>query len=300
MDMLEYMERFGTEEKCRQHLFESRWSDGFKCPKCEYGEYFDIKSRNLYQCKSCNHQVSVTAGTIMDKTRTPLRKWFLAFYYMSEDKRGISALALKSKISVAYQTAWSMCQKIRHAMGERDKDYKLDGIVEIDEAFFGSPTEGGKRGRGTDKTAVFVSISLTKDGNPEFAKMKVVEVEEGESVDGKTALSFANESIVKGSEIRTDGLNIYNVLSKNGYILSQKNYDPKNQPEHLHWTHIIISNVKALIEGTFHGLDALHLQRYLNEFCYRFNRRWFTSGIFSRLVNACASSRKITFHELAG
>ena len=120
MDMLEYMEKFGTEEKCRQHLFESRWSDGFKCPKCEHDEYFDIKSRNLYQCKSCNHQVSVTAGTIMDKTRTPLRKWFLAFYYMSEDKRGISALALKSKISVAYQTAWSMCQKIRHAMGERD------------------------------------------------------------------------------------------------------------------------------------------------------------------------------------
>jgi len=300
MDMLEYMEKFGTEEQCRKYLFESRWPEGFKCPKCEHNKYFDIKSRNLYQCKACNHQVSVTAGTIMDKTRTPLRKWFLAFYYMSEDKRGISALTLQKKISVAYQTAWSMCQKIRHAMGERDSDYKLDGIVEIDEAFFGSPTEGGKRGRGTDKTAVFVSISLNKGGNPEFVKMKVVESDEGESVDGKTALEFVSESIIKGSEIRTDGLNIYNVLSKHGYTLNQKNYDPKKQPEHLHWTHIIISNAKALIEGTFHWLDALHLQRYLNEFCYRFNRRWFKSGIFPRLVNARVSSRNITFHELIG
>ena len=131
MDMLEYMEKFGTEEKCRQHLFESRWSDGFKCPKCEHGEYFDIKARNLHQCKSCNHQVSVTAGTIMDKTRTPLRKWFLAFYYMSEDKRGISALALKNKISVACQTAWSMCQKIRHAMGERDNESNVSSLNRV-------------------------------------------------------------------------------------------------------------------------------------------------------------------------
>ena len=300
MDILEYMDSFGTEEQCREYLFKNRWPKGYQCPKCGHGDYFDIKSRNLYQCKSCTHQASVTAGTIMDKTRTPLKKWFLAFYYMSEDKRGISALALKRKISVSYQTAWSMCQKIRHAMGKQDEKYKLSGIVEIDEAFFGSPTEGGKRGRGTDKTAVFVSVSLTEDGKPEYAKMKVVETDEGESVNGKTALAFANESIAKGSEIRTDGFNIYNVLAEHGYSLTKKVYDPKNQPEHLHWTHIIISNVKSLIEGTFHGLDAIHLQRYLDEFCYRFNRRWFSSGVFARLVKACAFSPKIPFHELIG
>ena len=118
----------------------------------------------------------------MDKTRTPLKKWFLAFYYMSEDKRGISALSLKSKIKVSYQTAWSMCHKIRSAMGERDSNYQLNGTVEIDEAFFGSPTEGGKRGRGTDKTAVFVSVSLTNEGKPEYAKMKVVEIEENDTM----------------------------------------------------------------------------------------------------------------------
>jgi transposase-like protein len=234
----------------------------------------------------------------MDKTRTPLVKWFLALYLISEDKRGISALSLMDKIDVAYNTAWTMCHKIRHAMGERDEEYKLNGKIELDEAFFGSPTEGGKRGRGTDKTAVYVSVSLTEDGNPKFAKMKVVESDENESVDGNTVRKFADATIAKGSEIHTDGLNIYNQLSENGYTHLQKEFDPKNQPEHLHWTHIVISNVKAFIQGTFHGLDSMHLQRYLNEFCYRFNRRWFKSGVFSRLVKACAMSTKITYNEL--
>jgi hypothetical protein len=126
----------------------------------------------------------------MDKTRTPLRKWFLAFYYMSEDKRGISALSLKSKIKVSYQTAWTMCHKIRHAMGERDESHAISGIIELDEAFFGAPTEGGKRGRGTDKAAVFVSLSLTKDEKAGYAKMKVVEPSSGESVDSETAQKF--------------------------------------------------------------------------------------------------------------
>jgi len=294
------MDNYGTEEQCREHLFNSRWPEGFVCPRCGHKEYFNVDSRNLYQCKSCKYQASVTAGTIMDKTKTPLRKWFMAIYFMSEDKRGISALSLKGKIKVAYQTAWSMCQKIRKAMNERDGNYKLGGIVELDEAFFGSPTEGGKRGRGTDKTAVFVSISLADDGKPGFAKMKVVETDEGESVNGETAKKFVDEAIAKGSEIHTDGLNIYAALAEDGYQLIQKKYDPETDPEHLHWTHIIISNAKALIDGTFHGLDAIHLQRYLNEFCYRFERRWFTSGVFSRLVIACAKSDKVTYNELIG
>jgi transposase-like protein len=295
MNIIEFSEKYGTEEKCREYLFNTRWSEGFICPKCEHGEYFDIKSRNLYQCKKCNHQASVTAGTIMDKTRTPLVKWFMAMYLMSEDKRGISALSLMDKIGVAYQTAWSMCHRIRQAMGDRDEKYHLTGKVELDDSFFGSPTEGGKRGRGTEKTAVLTSVSLDCEGKPEFVKMKVVE-----SVDGESVKEFAGDSIAKGSEIITDGLNVYTPLSSNGYTLNQKIFDPKNEPEHLHWIHIIISNVKSFISGTFHGLDSLHLQRYLNEFCYRFNRRYFKSGVFSRLVNACACSPKFTYHDLIG
>ena len=120
MNIAEFQERYGTEEQCRQYLFEKRWGDGFVCPKCGYSEFFNIQARHLYQCKSCNHQVSVTAGTIMDKTRTPLVKWFMAFYLMGENNNGISALALAKRIGVAYYTAWTMCHKIRYMMGTRN------------------------------------------------------------------------------------------------------------------------------------------------------------------------------------
>jgi len=131
MTLIEFQKRFGTEEQCREYLYKTRWSEGFECPKCGYKEYFNIGSRHLYQCKACNHQVSVTAGTIMDRTRTPLVKWFLAMYLFSKDKRGISALALKSELGIAYNTAWTMSHKIRHAMSRRKGHYMLNGIVEI-------------------------------------------------------------------------------------------------------------------------------------------------------------------------
>jgi transposase-like protein len=295
MTLIDFQTNFGTEEQCRQYLFNKRWPEGFVCPKCGHKEHFNIACRHLYQCKACDHQASVTAGTIMDKTRTPLVKWFLAMYLMAEDKRGISALSLKSKLGISYNTAWTMSHKIRHAMGKRDEKYTLNGIVEMDEAFFGGPTEGGKRGRGTEKTAVIVSISLSNDGKPQFAKMEVIE-----TVDRKTIEGFAERSVSKGSEIHTDGLSIYAGLAQKGYTLVKQNYTPKNQPKHLHWSHIIISNAKAFINGTFHGLDSIHLQRYLDEFCYRLNRRWFGLNIFSRILNASILAGKITGHELLG
>lgn len=185
MTQIEYQEKYGTEAQCREYLFNKRWPEGFICPKCGNKEYFNIKSRSLYQCKSCNHQASVTAGTIMDKTRTPLVKWFLAIYLMTADRRGISALALKSRLGISYDTEWKMCHKIRFAMGMKDADYTLSGIVEMDEAFFGASSEGGKRGRETDKTAVIVSVSFTEDGKPQYARMEAVE-----SVDSETVKEF--------------------------------------------------------------------------------------------------------------
>lgn len=293
MTLLEFQAKYATEEQCRQYLYETRWPDGFICPRCQHAEYFNVASRGLYHCKSCNYQASLTAGTIFDKTRTPLVKWFLAIYLCSSDKRGISALALQSKIGVAYFTAWTMLQKIRHAMGQREESQYLSGIVEIDEAFFGAPTEGGKRGRGSDKTPVLISVSLNKEEKPRMARMKVVS-----TVDGVNVSDFVNDHVVKGSEIRTDGYNIYSGVSDLGYTHIRKIYDPKKQPKHLHWLHIIISNAKSFIDGTYHGLDKKHLQRYLDEFCYRFNRRWAENGLFSKLLFACVVAPKITYHEV--
>jgi transposase-like protein len=293
MTMQEFQEQFGTEEACREYLYKKRWPNGFVCPKCGQTEHFNIKSRNRYQCKACNRQTTVTAGTIMDKTRTPLTKWFAAMYLVAEDKRGLSAMALQRKIGVAYLTAWTMLQKIRSAMSSRDEKYMLDGIVEMDEGFFGGTAEGSKRGRGTEKTAVLVSVSLSEWGKPKFARMKILE-----SVDGKAVKAFSKEHVKTGSEIKTDGLNIYNCLAKEGFIHTAIPFDAKKQPEHLHWTHIIISNAKAFVQGTFHGLDAKHLQRYLDEFCYRLNRRYLAHDIFSHLANACALAPPKPYYAL--
>jgi transposase-like protein len=295
MTMEEYQKQFGTEEACRAYLFGKRWPAGFVCPKCGHTEYFDVKSRNKYQCKKCNYQATVTAGTIMDKTRTPLTKWFSAMYLVAEDKRGLSALALQKKIGVAYFTAWTMLQKIRFAMGNRDKKYMLEGIVEMDEGFFGGSAEGSKRGRGTEKAAVLVSVSLTELGKPKFARMQTLE-----TVDGDAVKAFSREHVMPGSEIRTDGLNIYNCLTKEVFIHTTIPFDAKKRTEHLHWTHILISNAKAFVQGTFHGLDAKHLQRYLDEFCYRLNRRYFAHDIFSHLANACALAPPKPYHALIG
>jgi transposase-like protein len=137
MGIAEFIEKFNTEEKCRDYLYQIRWPDGFVCPKCgAKDEPFQIKSRNQYQCRHCNHQTSVTANTVMDKTRTPLTKWFLAIYLMGADKRGCSALRLKRELKIAYDTAWTMSHKIRKAMGDRDAMYLLQGSVEMDEGFF--------------------------------------------------------------------------------------------------------------------------------------------------------------------
>jgi transposase-like protein len=297
MTLTGFFERFATEEACRGYLYKKRWPKGFVCPKCgESGEPYNIISRNLFQCKHCNHQTSVTAGTIMDKSRTPLRKWFLAIYLISSDKRGCSALRLKRELEISYDTAWVMSHKIRNAMKKRDGDYKLCEYVEVDEGFFGSPSEGkGKRGRGTEKTPVVVGLSLDRSGRPEFIKAKVLG-----KVDGASIASVAGETMQPGAIISSDGLSAYKKLTQSGFGHQPVNYDPKEYPDHLKWLHVVISNMKAFLNGTYHGVPQKYLQAYIDEFCYRFNRRFWTGQLFARTLTACACASPFTRYELTG
>ncbi len=297
MSLTEFFEKFDTEETCRQYLYAKRWPDGFVCPKCGAGgEPFQIVSRHIYQCKHCNHQTSVTAGTVMDKSQTPLRKWFLAIYLMSTDKRGCSALKLKRELKIAYDTAWTMSHKIRNAMKQRDEGYQLSGYVEMDEGFFGSPSEGeGKRGRGTDKAPVVIGLSLDEEGNPEYVKARVLETVNSESV-----VEFAQTAVEEGSSIASDGLAVYKKLAEAGYIHLPENFNAVENPEHLKWLHIVIGNLKAFINGTYHGVAKLHMQAFLDEFSYRFNRRFWPSQLFARTLVACASASPFTRYDLIG
>ena len=293
ISFFEFTQKFSTEEACREHLFQLRWPNGFVCPKCSHNECYSLKTRHIHECKKCHYQASVTSGTVMDRTRVPLRKWFWAIYFMSTDKRGHSALQLQKEIGVSYSTAWFMLHRIRKAMIEKDWDYKLSGIVETDEAFFGAPTHGGKRGRGTEKTKVIVSVSLSDDdNNPLFAKM-----ETAKKLDADTINAFAENNVEEGSVILSDGSSSYPQLNQRGYKHIGK-ANSEGDKEYLKWLHTIISNAKSFIEGTFHGLDEKHMDLYLAEFCYRFNRRFWPDQIFNRLASACLRCARISYTEL--
>lgn len=297
INLFQFQKAFQTEEACHRHLYDMKWPEGFRCPKCQHAKAYEIKTRKLplYECANCGHQTTVTAGTIFEKTRTDLVKWFWAIFLIAHDKRGVSATFLASELGIAYQTAWTIQHKIRKVMGDRDSSYILSGIVELDDAFFGAPTEGGKRGRGTKQTPVLVALSLDKKGCPKYLKMQVIP-----DVKGTTLIDFAQKYIEAGTIISSDKYRSYQVLAKNGYQHEAKHFNLMENPDHLKWLHTVISNAKAFIGGTYHGLDSKHLQAYLNEFCYRFNRREFKNEVFNRLVQCCISSMTITYHELVG
>jgi len=230
----------------------------------------------------------------MHGSHTPLHKWFWAVYLTAQDKRGISALRLKRELEVAYQTAWTMLHKIRRAMEAREEGYYLAGIVEVDETYIGGPSEGGKRGRGTEKTPVQAALSLDTQGHPEYVKMRVMK-----DLTKETIVEFVEGNIAEGSVINTDGYRSYvAALAEGRYRHQPKKYDLKEHPDHLKWLHQIIGNAKAFIVGTYHGLREKHLQAYLSEFCYRTNRRHFEGQIFNRLLNACMRTPTITYQSL--
>ena len=262
MPLGEFLNRFRTEERCRDYLAAQRWPDGFVCPKCGHKHGCRL-SNGLYQCTHCHRQTSVTAGTVLHRSHVSLRKCFLAFYLVSRDKRGISAVLLSGQIGVTYKTAWSMLRRIRSAMGQRDSAHILSGVVELDDAYLGGPKAGSKRGRGTEKAKIFIALSLEKYGNPQYLKMRVTK-----NIKQASVKKFANAAVKKGSIIRSDGYRSY-VPVLGDYTHEHRNYDPNSGM--LHWLHIVLSNPKAFILGTYHGLPTAHLQPYLDEFSFRFS-----------------------------
>lgn len=281
ISIIEFTRRYSTEEACREHLAEQRWPEGFVCPCCGNAHAHQL-SNGRYQCSKCRHQTSVTAGTFMHRSHVSLKKWFLAFYFVTQDKRGVSATQLSFLIAVTYKTAWFMLRRIRKAMGQRDERYLLDGVVEFDDTYFGGPTVGKKRGRGTEKAKAFVALSLDNDNNPKFLKIGVTD-----NIKKLSVKKFAKNAIQPGSAVISDGYRSYVPALKN-YHHQPKPYDP-NSGE-LMWLHTIIGNAKAFILGTYHGLPKQNLSDYLNEFCFRFNRRNFVTDLYDHLAAAMLAS----------
>lgn len=292
MSLFEFHQRFPTEKECAEHLFKLRWPDGFICPRCKCQKYDFHSNRLLYRCKNCKHEVSLTAGSVMHKTRSSLMVWFWTIFLIACDKRGHSALSISKELKISYWVAWTLLQKIRRAMAEQDSQYRLQGIVELDDAYFGGTDEGSKRGRGTTKSKVLVAVST--DAAKEkagFVKMKVVK-----KLDTDTVNEFVAENVEPNSKIQTDNLDIYDSLANLG--MDHEKYPIASGEKPLPWVHIIISNAKAFCLGTYHRFGRKHLQAYLDEFCYRFNRRFWEDQLFERLLTACINCEATTYREL--
>ena len=298
LSVLQFQDRFATEEDCVRFLFEKRWPEGWICPKCDNNRCYPIKERGLYECAACRYQASVTAGTILHKTHTSLRKWFLAVYFMTLDKRGISSVVLEKQLGISQKTAWLLLQKLRQAMGEREAKYKLEGFVELDECFFLSPREGGSRRRQKTKTRVLAGLSLTKEGKPLHIKFKVLPCND------RPHLEQAVESMVApGATVVTNGLRSYLSLGGKGFLHERVLAGEAKASEKGPWLEVIVSNDKALIGGTYHGLDRMngkHLQAYLDEYAYRFNRRSRPDLIFGRCITALVSCPIWTYRDIVG
>ena len=294
MSLVEFQKHFNSEKACHDHLYKMKWPNGYQCPRCHHDASYITKTRRypIYECKKCRHQTTVLVGTVFEKTRTPLYKWFLAIFLMSQDKRGVSAYALSKQLDICYPTAWLITHKIRKAMGERDANYQLGGLVEIDDSFFGAPKSGHKRGRGTKKTSVIVALSFDSSGKPSFLKM-----EPTSDLKSTTITEFAKRNLKPDATISSDAYSSYKPLAQK-FDHQPKKYSVINNPEHLKWLHVVISNAKRFIKGTYHGLGTKHLTAYLTEFCYRFNRRQFGQELFNRLINCCVNSKTVTYSEL--
>ena len=280
MSMSAFIQRYGTEAKCYRALYKWRWPQGFRCPACtgRARSRFRRGTTVYYQCRACRHQTSVTAGTVMHRTHLPLTVWFWAIYLCATDKRGISAVQLSRTLGICYDSAWHLLDRIRTAMGQRDEKYLLSGIVELDDGYVGGPSHNGKRGRGTDKAKIVVAVSKTANSAPLFARMKVVD-----NVQGKTLQEIIDQYFVPKTKVECDGYRSY--LNLEGVELNAKKYETDD----LHWVHKAISNLKAFLQGTYHG-RCTKLQAYLDEYCFRFNRRMTGNQIFLRLTRAVATS----------
>jgi hypothetical protein len=209
LSLLDFFKDYGTDKQCELALSKVRWPNGFKCENCDHNSFCYIESRKLFQCTRCKHQTSVTRDTVFHSTKLPLTKWFLAMYFVSQCKNGISALALKRHIGVSYKTAWSVKHKLMQVMVERDTRYKLSGLVEADDAYLGGQLKKGKRGRGSENKQPFIAaVELDEKGRPIHVKLTPVK-----SFTKTEIQKWAADNLTPGCSIKTDGLPCFNAFS---------------------------------------------------------------------------------------
>jgi transposase-like protein/ribosomal protein L37AE/L43A len=268
--LAEFTERFGTEQACRAYLIQKRWPEGFRCPRCGDNRVTHLVAWDRWECRNCRHQASLLADTALRGTRKPLRLWFLAMYLMTTSKGGISAKELQRQLGLkAYQTAWTWLHKLRAAMVDPDRA-PLEGEVEADEAYVGG-LEEGVSGRQTETKAIVACAVERKTRGLGRVRMQVVPDVSRKSLEG-----FLVAQVRLASTAITDGWNAYNRLTKAGFahVRHVISASGRSASELLPGVHRVFALLKRWLLGTHQGAVSLkHLQAYLEEFTFRFNRR---------------------------
>ena len=278
--LMEFERRFSSEDACREYLFQLRWPDGFVCPRCQHKKAWKT-DRELYHCTNCDLETSVTAGTIFHGTRKPFQWWFRAMWYVTNQKYGVSALGLQRALGLgSYHTAWTWMHKLRRAMVRPGRD-QLSGIVEVDETYIGGG-KPGKRGRGAAGKALVVIAAQLDETRVGRIRLKRVP-----DASGKSLEEAVKDTVTPGSIVCTDGWNGYNRLEFIGYAHEIIRDEADIGENLLPKCNIVASLLKRWLLGTHQGaVRTSHLDYYLDEFTFRFNRRTSRSRgkLFFRLV----------------
>lgn len=286
LSMFEYMERYGTEEKCEAAVAAMRWPEGFVCPKCQANRAWSFRrGRQAYrECCACGYQCSLIAGTIFEASKLPLSRWFMAMQLLSQAKNNVAALELMRQLGVSYPTAWLMKHKIMESMRLAEAKRQLHGRVEIDDAYLGGERSGGKAGRGSENKIPFVlAVRTTAKGLPHqvctaqlpFRRQAIAE--------------FCQRHLIRPLTVVSDGLDAFRMAAESGVHQRIVTGGGKASAEHPEFqaVNILLGNLKTAISGTYHAFDfGKYAQRYLAEFQFRFNRRYRMRKMLPRMLGA--------------
>lgn len=289
----QFVDWFHDEQACRDYLYTLRWPNGFICPNCLANNVPYNLPKNKLKCVQCRKQTSVTAGTIFEKTRTPLKDWFAAIWYLTNQKNGVSALGIQRLLGLgSYQTAWAILHRLRYAMINPERD-KLSGLVEVDETFVGGVVDINQQ----DKKKIVVLIAIELIEPKGFGRIRLRQVDKATK---NNIEQFIKDVIEPNSQIHTDGSAAYGSVDKMGYSRKKTVHLGSNIPAHetMPGVHRVASLLKRWLLGTYQGAaQSKQLDYYLDEYTFRFNRRKSRSRglLFYRLLEQSVTTKPLTY-----
>lgn len=306
MRLIEFMEKYPTELSCKEELRRIRERKGVVCPVCGGIVHYWKSDKECFECAGCHYRQSLKANSVMHGSQLPIRYWFIAMHLLTSTKKGISAVELQRQLGhKRYEPIWAMLHKLRSVMGRQDEKYKLDGAIELDDGFFSTDISDEdknvplKKGRGSQRKTKVLVMASTAPGNGEhvtkkgvkptalkYIKMVVIDNLKSETINGQAIKCIDNDSIIN-TDKSTSYSNFKQIFKDHHGQVIPNEVLGKVLP----WVHISISNAKRELLDIHHNLSSRYLQFYLNEFCYKLNRRYFGERLFDRLLLAGVSHK---------